>query len=185
MNSKVQPVKEMFDVEGHGFRGPVAPEETDNRPKTLQRVVRLIASVVIVLAGLMIIAPPANAAGACTRSPESPYKHVRITGQKEVFGKGSFYCTGSRVAVSVEVRVAKYNPADQQWYWVNTVRSQTANSSSTQAQLAHGWLCNNYGWGSQGSGYYRTYVRGTWMEYGGGTLWTTPYVVSGYRYLSC
>lgn len=159
--------------------------ESANRKRMRQRVVGLLGSLAVAVAGLMIVAPPANAAGPCTRTAEAPYKHVRITGQKQVYGKGSFYCTGSRVAISVDVRIAKYNPADQQWYWVSTNRSHTSDSSSYQAALAYGWLCNNYGWGSQGSGYYRTYVRGTWMEYGGGSLWTTPYVVSGYRYLSC
>jgi hypothetical protein len=159
--------------------------ESANRKGMRQRVVGLLGSLAVAVAGLMIVAPPANAAGSCTRTAEAPYKHVRITGQKQVYGKGSFYCTGSRVAISVDVRIAKYNPADQQWYWVSTNRSHTSDSSSYQAALAYGWLCNNYGWGSQGSGYCRTYVRGTWMEYGGGSLWTTPYVVSGYRYLSC
>lgn len=183
MTSKFQPSDEMFDdVEGHGVRGPVAPND---RKRVLQRVVGLLASIAIALAGLTIFAPPASAAGSCTRTAEAAYKHVRVTGQKQVYGKGSFYCTGSRVAISVEVRIAKYNPSDQLWYWVSTNTTRTSNSSTTQAALAYGWLCNNYGWGSQGSGYYRTYVRGTWMEYGGGTLWTTPYVVSGYRYLSC
>lgn len=110
--------------------------------------------------------------GTVCVSPEAPYKHVRITGQKMVYAHTYNRCGYGHIYTTL----AKWNGSA----WVEYRTNQT------QVSYAHlfvnNFLCDRYGFGGSGSGHFANYS--VHQVYSGGRL-VTQARWSGVRYLSC
>jgi hypothetical protein len=154
---------------------------------TMRVLVGLVATLGL-SAGLNGVAAPADPT-ACTLTPEAPYRHTRTTGQKQVYGRGYFSCTGARSALNIEVRLNVYQTS--RWYVYGRSQMGYGKDGPYPTALAYEFLCNNYGWGGSIDGiggqtaYFRTEVRGRYYDASTGKFWTTPWKASGYRALSC
>ena len=152
----------------------------------MTRLLVLLTMAVSLLMSPALATAPASASvqeeTACRVISYTPYKHVRITGQKQVYGSGWFDCTGGRSALGIEVRLNKWNSSDQLWY----VHGRTVSGGSLSVTVrAYEWLCNNYGFGASGTGYYATETRGRYYDHATQKSWYTAWKRSSHAYLTC
>ena len=136
----------------------------------LRRLTAVAASTVIGVASLLTAAAPAQAAAVpyCYVQAQTPYKHTRVTGQKQAFGRGiitrCYNATGMQIPTSslnavVTANLQRWNNASP-GAWVGFAANHTQETRASH--LAYDWLCTNYGFGGTvvGAGnYYDSYFR--------------------------
>lgn len=152
--------------------------------KLSTRVRRLTAGAVATLAltGAGAVTATSSAQAApCSITAQAPYKHVRITGQKMVYGHGVLTCGAGVYGATTHARLAKL--INGTWYWYGVEVYGSSMTNGVEDVVANEFLCSNYGFGGSGSGTFKTYAWASYNDYGGSH--STGYYTSGTRYLSC
>lgn len=136
----------------------------------LRRLAAVAASTVMGVAAVLAVAAPAQAAAVpyCYVQAQTPYKHVRVTGQKQAFGRGvitrCYNAAGTQIPTTsvnavVTANLQRWNNAST-GAWVGFAANHTQESRASH--LAYNWLCTNYGFGGTiegGGNYYDSWFR--------------------------
>lgn len=162
-------------------------------PNKTRKVLTFILTAASLTTALVIISSPAQAATipSCTVQAQAPYRHVRVTGQKQVYGHGVIVrcvnATGnpipsSSVGARVTAKLQHYNGSA-----FVTYPSSSTEVTSTDT-LAHAWLCTTSGFGGTvpGTNFYNGYFQTqatVSLNWAGRTYSATH--TSAYRLLSC
>lgn len=173
MNTTLQPESDQSYAKGHAIRSRIQ----FSRTRILTAALMLVAPV----SAVALTASPAAATATCSMQAQTPYRHIRITGQKMVYGHAVLTCGTGVYSGSTHARLAKF--VNGSWVWYGYTATDTSFSNLQEDALANEFLCNNYGWGSSGSGYYRTYAWATYTDYTG--THSTGYYASASTHLSC